>query len=126
MLRLMFIMEEQDDLYDELIIDRVIGLAIYWVKEAQGFCRQKRAIILLCVASKGQTADQIFTMKRAHTISPGLIWLTSQKVSMRSEPHLLAVTLQGLVNMAANMTTNDAGGENDVHQGVSTVWQTNG
>lgn len=37
MLRLAWIMEQRDDLYDELIIDRVIGLASYWAEGAQGF-----------------------------------------------------------------------------------------
>lgn len=62
-------MEQKNDLYDELIIDRVIGLASYWAKEAEGFalCRSKRAIILQCVAGKGQTADQIFTKENTHT-----------------------------------------------------------
>lgn len=45
-------MEQRDDLYDELIIDRVIGLASRWADGAQGFAsrRSKRAIILRCVA----------------------------------------------------------------------------
>lgn len=75
-------MEQRDDLYDELIIDRVIGLASYWAEGAQGFAsrRSKRAIILHCVAGKGQTADQIFTMENTHTIIPDLMGLASQKV----------------------------------------------
>lgn len=82
MLRLVWIIEQKDDLYDELIIDRVIGLASYWAEGAQGFasCRSKGAIILHCVAGKGQTADQIFTMENTHTIIPDLMGLTSQKV----------------------------------------------
>lgn len=73
MLRLVWIMEQRDDLYDELIIDRVIGVDSYWAKGAQGFASHcsKRAIILHCVASKGQTADQIFTTKNTHNY-PGL------------------------------------------------------
>lgn len=75
-------MEQKDDLYNELIINRVIGLASYWVAGAQGFASRfsKRAIILYCVAGKGQTADQIFTMENTHTIIPDLMRLTSQKV----------------------------------------------
>ena len=81
MLRLVWIMEQKDDLYDELIIDRVIGLASSRAEGAQGFAsrRSKRAIILHCVAGKGQTADQIFTMENTHTIIPDLMGLTSQK-----------------------------------------------
>lgn len=83
MLRLVWIMQQRNDLYDELIIDRVIGLASYWAQGAQGFAsrRSKRAIILHCVAGKGQTADQIFTMENTHTIIPDLMGLASQKKS---------------------------------------------
>lgn len=77
-------MEQRADLYDELIIDRVIGLACYSDEEARGFVKRcsKTAIILLRVAGKGQTADQIFTTENTHTIIPDLMGLTSQKVSM--------------------------------------------
>lgn len=87
MLRLVWIMEQRDDLYDELIIDRVIGLASYWAEGAKGFASlcSKRTIILQCVAGKGQTADQIFTMENTHTIIPDLMGLTSQKVSGNAE-----------------------------------------
>lgn len=69
--------------------------ASYWAKGAQGFAlrRSKRAIILYCVAGKGQTADQIFTTKNTHTIIPDLMGLTSQKVFAKcSELELTAVT----------------------------------
>lgn len=81
MLRLVRIMEQRHDLYDELIIDRVIGLASRWPEGVQGFAsrRSKRAIILHCVAGKGQTADQICTTENTHTIIPDLMGLTSQK-----------------------------------------------
>ena len=88
-------MEQRDDLYDELIIDRVIGLASCWAKGAQGFAsrRSKRAIILQCVAGKGQTVDQIFTTENTHTIIPDLMGLTSQKVfAKRSGLELTTVT----------------------------------
>ena len=57
-------------------------MASYWVEGAQGFASRcsKRAIILHCVAGKGQTADQIFTMENTHTIIPDLMGMTSQKV----------------------------------------------
>lgn len=94
MLRLVWIMEQRDDLYDELIIDRVIALASYWAEGAEGFAshRSKRAIILHCVAGKGQTADQIFTTENTHTIIPDLMGLTSQKVFAKcSQLELTAV-----------------------------------
>lgn len=43
MLRMVWIMEQRDDLYDELIIDRVIGLASFWAEGAQGFCLLKES-----------------------------------------------------------------------------------
>lgn len=95
MLRLVWIMEQRDDLYDELIIDRVIGLASYWAEGAHSFasCRSKRAIILHCVVGKGQTADQIFTTENTHTIIPDLMGPTSQKVfSECNELELTIVT----------------------------------
>lgn len=99
MLRLVWIIERRDDLYDELIIDRVIGLASYWAKGAQGSAsrRSKRAIILQCVASKGQTADQIFTTENTHAIMPDLMGLTSQKVLQQTgADHIIGGHLGGV------------------------------
>lgn len=94
MLRLVWIIEQKNDLYDELIIDRVIGLASYW---AEGLAprRSKRAIILRCVAGKGQTADQIFTMENTHTIIPDLMGLTSQKVLAKCSRLQLTTVIGG-------------------------------
>lgn len=78
--RLVRIIEQRPDLYEELIIDRVIGLAPSSADGFQGsaFLRgSKKAIILLCVANKGQTADQIFTMENTHAIIPDLMGQTS-------------------------------------------------
>lgn len=93
LLILVWIMEESDDLYDELIIDRVIGLA----EGAQGFAthHSKRAIILYCVASKGQTADQIFTMENTYTIILDLMGLTSQKKGFAKRSGLELTTVCG-------------------------------
>lgn len=79
MLRLVRIIEQRPDLYDELIIDRVIGLASYLAEGVQGsaWCSWKKAIILQRVADKGQTADQIFTVENTHAIIPKLMWQTS-------------------------------------------------
>lgn len=101
--RLVRIIEQRPDLYDELIIDRVIGLASYSAKGFQGSasCSSKKAIILLCVANKGQTADQIFTMENTHAIIPDLMGQTSPIKEGGKKGKLgltTGVTLEELVN----------------------------
>lgn len=101
--RLVRIIEQRPDLYDELIIDRVIGLASYSAKGFQGSASRssKKAIILLCVANKGQTADQIFTMENTHAIIPDLMGQTSPIKEGGKKGKLgltTRVTLEELVN----------------------------
>lgn len=90
---------------------------------AQGFA-SKRAIILQCVAGKGQTADQIFTTENTHMIIRDLMGLTSQKVSSKCSrlelTTLLAVTLEELVNIGANMAGGKSRSGNDFHLALST------
>lgn len=100
--RLVRIIEQKPDLYDELIIDGVIGLASYSAEGFQGSALRssKKAIILLCVANKGQTADQIFTTENTHAIIPDLMGQTSP-IKKRKKGKLgltTGVTLEELVN----------------------------
>lgn len=94
-------------------------MASYWAEGAKGSAlrHSKRAIIPQCVAGKGQTADQIFTMENTHAIIPDLMGLTSQKVFAKCSrlelTTLLAVTLEELVNIAANMAGRNMHGGND-------------
>lgn len=99
--RLVRIIEQRPDLYDELIIDRVIGLASYLAEGFQGSALRssKEAIILLCVANKGQTTDQIFTTENTHAIIPDLMGQTSPIKEKNEKLGLTTgVTLEELVN----------------------------
>lgn len=100
--RMVKILEQRPDLYDKLIIDGVIGLASHSAEGFQGSASlsSKKAIILLCVANKGQTADQIFTTENTQAIIPNLMGQTSPiKEEKKGNPGLTnGVTLEELVS----------------------------
>lgn len=73
MLRLLRIMEPKDDLYDELIIDGVIGLASFWADGADGVlpCAPQREPLFCSVwPTKGKQWIK-YSPRRTHTqLSP--------------------------------------------------------
>lgn len=56
------------------------------MEPSSALCASKRAIILLCVADKGQTVDQIFTKENTHTIISDLMGLTSPPTAPPPHP----------------------------------------